>query len=205
MFIDNLPQPIKEEYEKIMSRFTDETRLQQFNNLRKFAEEQTQYLITPASTKYHMCCKHGLVLHSMSVTDTLFKLRDSLSNPQEINDSQIVLVGMFHDLGKVGESLNNPLYIENQPTERQKQYGYPATPPYLFSDKQKVYMEHSFRSIVHIMRYIYLYDEEVQAIMIHDGPEFEPNKTYNMKECKLALLLHYADKYSTLCLEVRNK
>ena len=123
MTINDLPQPILEEYNKIMSRFTDEQRLSAFNNLRKFAEEKTQYLTTPASTKYHMCCKHGLLLHSMSVTDTMFKLRDSLNLQDEISDSQLVLVAMFHDLGKVGESLNNPMYIENQPTEKQKQYG----------------------------------------------------------------------------------
>ena len=87
MSINDLPQPILEEYNKIMSRFTDEARLEQFNNLRKFAEEKTQYLVTPASTRYHMCCKHGLVLHSMSVTDTFFKI--SLSSYSKLTLSKI--------------------------------------------------------------------------------------------------------------------
>lgn len=204
MTINDLPQPILEEYNKIISKFTDEQRLPAFNNLRKFAEEKTQYLTTPASTKYHMCCKHGLLLHSMSVTDTMFKLRDSHNLQDEISDSQIVLVAMFHDLGKVGESLSNPMYIENQPTERQKQYGYPANPPYLFNQNIKTHLEHAHNSLYLITKFMSLSREEFQAILIHDGVGIDTNKVYNMKECKLAWLLHEADKTSTLFFEVRN-
>ena len=162
MSINDLPQPILEEYNKIMSRFTDEARLEQFNNLRKFVEEKTQYLVTPASTRYHMCCKHGLVLHSMSVTDTFFKIRDGLGLQNEISDSQIVLLGMFHDLGKVGASMNQPLYIVNEPTEKQKQYGYPANPPYLFN-KDILYLEHCDRSLYLITKFMSISAEEYQA------------------------------------------
>lgn len=203
MSINDLPQPILEEYNKIMSRFTDEARLEQFNNLRKFAEEKTQYLVTPASTRYHMCCKHGLVLHSMSVTDTFFKIRDGLGLQNEISDSQIVLLGMFHDLGKVGASMNQPLYIVNEPTEKQKQYGYPANPPYLFN-KDILYLEHCDRSLYLITKFMSISAEEYQAIRAHDGPNLVNNDSYKMQECKLATLLHYADEYSTKFLEVRN-
>lgn len=199
--LEQLPEAIRTEYLKLVSRFTDEKRLQQFNNLRMFAEEKTQFLTTPASTKYHMSCKHGLVLHSMSVADIMFKLRDLFSTPEEISDSQVILTAMFHDLGKVGASMSQPLYIPKEPTEKQKQYGYPANPPYEFN-QNILALDHAHRSIYLITKFMTLSQEEFQAIMIHDGPTV--NETYNMKECKLAWLLHMADKTSTLFYEVRN-
>lgn len=202
--LEQLPEAIRLEYEKLMARFTDPNRMEAFKNLRTFAEEKTQFLTTPASTKYHMSCKHGLLLHSMSVTDTLFSIRDALSSPEEISDSTVVLVAMFHDLGKVGASMNQPLYIPREPTEKQKQYGYPANPPYEFNTKI-LNMEHAHRSIYLITKFMSISQEEFQAIMIHDGVAMDANKSYNMKESKLALLLHYADKYSAMFLEMRNE
>lgn len=202
--LDELPQPIKEEYLKRMSMFTDETRLQSFNNLRLFAEERTQYLTTPASTKYHMSCKHGLILHSMSVLDKFIRLRDANELQSEISDSQAVLVCMFHDLGKVGESMSQPLYLPKEPTERQKQYGYGPSQPYEYNQNIKTYLDHADNSLYLITKFMTLSREEYQAIRIHDGVAVDNNKSYNMKECKLAWLLHEADKHSTLFLEIRN-
>ncbi|HXK45723.1 MAG TPA: phosphohydrolase, partial [bacterium] len=62
----------RELLEKVVIRKPE---LKEFVN---FLENETSWLISPASTKYHLNIEHGLLIHSVNVTDTMLMLKDVL-------------------------------------------------------------------------------------------------------------------------------
>ena len=169
-----------------------------FLSLMNYIESNTEYLTSPASTKYHLCTEGGLLEHSVSVCITMIKIKKVIA--PEISDEKCVIVSLLHDLGKVGYP-GNPQYLKNEPTERQKQYGYGPTIPYRYNDNI-VQMPHAHRSIYLILSNGFkLEPDECQAILAHDGQYVDDNKSYAHKEEKLTMLLHYADLWSCKFLE----
>ncbi|GFO96576.1 HD superfamily hydrolase, partial [groundwater metagenome] len=80
-------------------------------NVDKFIEvlhTQTTWLTSPASTKYHLNNEGGLLEHSIGVAETLMQLRAALA--PEISEESCVIVGLFHDIGKVGMP-GKPYYL----------------------------------------------------------------------------------------------
>ena len=177
-----------EKYEFLKGLVTSD-RKEKFLDLMKWLETETTYLTSPASTKYHLCREGGLLEHLVSVAATMIRLKKTLA--PEISDEQCVIVALLHDVGKVGLP-GCPQYLVNEPTERQKQYGYPASTPYRINE-DLVYMTHAHRSLYLICPRFDLLPEEAQAIVMHDGQYIEDNAAYKFKETKLSILLHYAD------------
>lgn len=169
----------------------------QFDNLINFMESETAWLTAPASTKYHLCKESGLLEHSVNVAETLLKIKSAIA--PHISDESCVIVALLHDLGKTGMP-GNPQYLENQPTERQKQYGYPASTPYRFNN-DLTYLSVPVRSIYLALKHIRLTEEEVQAIVYHDGQYVEDNRSCATNEEPLSLLLQYADSWSAFVTE----
>ena len=97
----------------------------------EFIETKTAWLTAPADTHFHLCREHGLLEHSVNVADTLLRIKDTVY--LLIEDESCVIVGLLHDLGKVGMP-GEPQYLKNEPTERQRQYGYRPTYPYRFNN-----------------------------------------------------------------------
>jgi hypothetical protein len=169
----------------------------QFDLLINFIENKTSWLSAPASTKYHLCCEGGLLEHSVNVAETMLKFKAAIA-PQ-ISDESCVIVALLHDLGKVGMP-GNPQYIINEPTDRQKQYGYPASTPYRFNN-DLTYLSVPVRSLYLALQHINLSEDEVQAIVYHDGQYVEDNRSVAAKEQPLTLLLQYADNWSGFIIE----
>lgn len=142
----------------------------------------------PASNKleYHNCFSGGLVDHSLRVYRNLRLLRDSFA--PEISDDSIILVSLFHDLGKVG-SVDEPYFI-------------PQTSAW-HKEKLGMYYEHNTKIgyLGTAQRSLRLFDQfnvpttedEYKAVLIHDGQYIPENKPYAHKEGMLGLLLHQAD------------
>ena len=63
-------------------------------------ETKTTWLTSPASTRFHLNEEKGLLKHSVAVAENLLKFRDFLA--PKISDESCVIVGLFHDVGKVG-------------------------------------------------------------------------------------------------------
>lgn len=143
----------------------------------------------------------GLLEHSVNVAETLLKIKGVLA--PEISDESCVIVALLHDLGKAGMP-GNPQYLKNEPTEKQKQYGYPASVPYRFNT-DLTYLSVPIRSIYLALPYISLTEEEVQAIVYHDGQYVDDNRSVAAKEEKLTLLLQYADNWSGFVMEKEKK
>ncbi|MCL2487079.1 MAG: HD domain-containing protein [Oscillospiraceae bacterium] len=187
---------VPERYAALKQKVTD--RKDCFDRLITCIEKETAWLTAPASTRFHLCREGGLLEHSINVAETLLKLKALLA--PEISDESCVIVGLLHDLGKAGVP-GTPQYLINEPTPRQKQYGYPATYPYRFNT-DLTYLSVPARSLYLILPYIPLTEAETQAILYHDGQYVEDNRSVAAKEERLTLLLQYADNWSGFAIEV---
>ena len=188
-----------ERYEALKSRVVK--RKDEFSALIDFMEKETDYLTSPASTRFHLCRKQGLLEHSVNVAETMLKFRDAIA--PEIDEESCIITALIHDLGKAGMP-GRPQYLENEPTPKQKQYGFPATIPYRINENL-VYLSVPVRSLYLALPHISLSESEVQAVMYHDGQYVDDNKSVATKETPLLLLLQYADTWSTFVIEKDTK
>ena len=172
-------------------------RKKEFEGLMSYIEGETSYMTAPASTKYHLCREQGLLEHSVNVAENLLKIKAVLA--PSISDESCVIVGLLHDLGKAGMP-GQPQYIKNEPSPKQKAYGYPASTPYRFN-KDLLYLSVPIRGLYLVASRFPLTEEEVQAIVYHDGQYVDDNRSVAAKEEKLTLLLQYADNWSGFIVE----
>ncbi|MCM8759158.1 MAG: HD domain-containing protein [Candidatus Omnitrophica bacterium] len=154
----------------------------------RFLEKETTWLTAPASTKYHLCFEHGLIIHSVNVALIMLKLKSTLI--PEISDESCVIVGLFHDVGKVGMP-HAPRYIKKDTS-------------YVYNENQ-VEMSVAARSLYLVSKFIPLTDEEAQAILYHDGQYIMENKHIAHKECALTLLVTFADTWAAAMEDGRLK
>jgi len=186
---------INERYEKLKGIIKG--RKVQFNELISFMENETAWLTSPASTKYHLCEEGGLLEHSVNVAETMIKIKSAIA--PDISDESCVIVALLHDLGKAGMP-GRPQYLTNEPSEKQKKHGYKPDYPYRFNS-ELTYLSVPVRSIYLAMKYIDLTEDEVQAIVYHDGQYVEDNASVATHEEPLTLLLQYADSWSGFVIE----
>jgi len=172
-------------------------RSKEWDSLMSFLEDNTSWLTTPASTRFHLCRKNGLLEHSINVAETMLKLKGMLA--PEISDESCVIAALLHDLGKAGMP-GNPQYIPNEPSPKQRAVGYPASKPYNFNN-DLVYMSVPVRSLYLAGARFPFTEEEAQAIIYHDGQYVEGNSCVATHEEKLTLLLQYADNWSGFVVE----
>ena len=190
---------VTERYEALKSRVIK--RKAEFDSLINFMEKETDYLSSPASTRFHLCRKQGLLEHSVNVAETMLKFREAVA--PDIDEESCIITALIHDLGKAGMP-GKPQYLENEPTPKQKQYGFPATIPYRIND-ELVYLSVPVRSLYLSLPHITLSESEVHAVMYHDGQYVDDNKSVATKETPLLLLLQYADTWSTFVIEKDTK
>lgn len=188
-----------ERYQALKSLVID--RKEQFDRLIHFMESETSWMNAPASTKHHLCREGGLLEHSVNVAETMLKIKAAIA--PEISDESCAIVALLHDLGKVGMP-GRPQYLVNEPSEKQKKYGYKPDYPYRFNS-ELTYLSVPIRSIYLALQYISLTEEEVQAIVYHDGQYVEDNRSCATHEEPLTLLLQYADSWSGFVIEKEKK
>lgn len=186
---------IKNRYEALKALVVG--RKSQFERLIAFMENETTWLTSPASTKYHLCIEGGLLEHSVNVAESMLKIREALA--PEISEESCVIVSLIHDLGKVGMP-GNPQYLISEPSEKQLKYGYKPDAPYRFN-KDLIYLSVPIRSLFLASKYIDLTEQEVQAVVYHDGQYVEDNRSVAKNEEPLTLLLQYADSWSGFVVE----
>ncbi|MDR2599306.1 MAG: HD domain-containing protein [Oscillospiraceae bacterium] len=186
---------LKKRYEALKAKVIH--RADEFANLIEFIETKTAWLTAPASTRFHLCRENGLLEHSVNVVETLLRLKETLY--PIIDDESCVIVGLLHDLGKAGTP-EGAQYLKNEPTPRQKQYGYGPTYPYSYN-KNLTYLSVPIRSLYLALPFIDLTEEEAQAIAYHDGQYVEDNRSVASNERPLTLLLHYADNWCGFVIE----
>ncbi len=152
----------------------------EFNDFINFLETETTWLISPASTKYHLAVQKGLVIHSVGVAYNLMEIKKVML-PQ-LDDEVCIIIGLFHDVGKLGMP-HKPLYLNNESG------GYQYNP-------DSVSMGLAVRSLYLVSKFLKLTEDEAQAIAYHDGQYIEENKIVAHRESPLTLLVHYADYWT---------
>ena len=160
-------------------------RKEPFERFVAMLENETTWLTSPASTRFHLAEERGLLKHSVGVAETLLQFRGFLA--PKISEESCVIVGLFHDVGKLGAP-GKPYYLPNDNTWIVKNRGirYKTNP-------EVVTMGLAVRSLYLISQYISLSETEAQAIAYHDGQYIDDNKVVAHKEEPLTLLLHWAD------------
>ncbi len=141
----------------------------------------------PASTKHHGAEPGGLAQHSINVFQRLaFIAAEAIKPPQIFNTETLAIVALLHDLCKIDA------YKEAQEGSN-KRYDITRNFP----------AGHGEKSVILIMRFMYLTDEEILAIRWHMGQYdfYAKGGGYDLDnafhQCKLAVMLHLADMMAT--------
>jgi hypothetical protein len=173
-------------YEKLKQKVMK--RKDSFDRFLAFLESETTWLTSPASTRYHLAEEQGLLKHSVGVTETLLRFRETLA--PAITEESCVIVGLLHDVGKLGMP-GKPLYLPNDNEWMVKNRGirYKINP-------DVVAMGLAVRSLYMVTQCIPLSEAEAQAIAYHDGQYIDDNKIVAHKEEPLTLLVHWADYWT---------
>jgi hypothetical protein len=147
-----------------------------------------RYYSAPASTKFHLSCTGGLLIHSVQVTDlaiTIASERFPL-----LDAAKVMLAGLLHDIGKCGLLQNGVLterYILNPepyPTWPKQQKWWA---PYLYEDSKPMFNVRDL-SALYAAQWGLPWDV-VQAILCHDGLWCDANKDCLKSEPMDPLLL----------------
>jgi hypothetical protein len=173
---------LETEYNDLKAKVVE--RKKDFDAFISFLEKETTWLTAPASIRYHLSEEKGLLKHSVGVTKTLLRLRELLA--PELSEESCVIVGLFHDAGKVG-SPDAPRYLKKGDK--------------FIYNKDQVEMQIANRSLYLVSKYMPLSDEEAQAILYHDGQYIAENRFIAHKECPLTLLLTFADTWTAAVIE----
>lgn len=193
-----------------MARLTQEAALTKYEHIKQFLfdsaelcedqknglralfdhlDKETNWLLAPASTRFHNSFDGGLLQHSINVVNAALQIKKSLA--PDLSDASIIIIALLHDCGK------HNAYKRKDPTPRQQQFGYPGS---IGVNEDIPYMEHEDRSLVTIMRYYpYLTDEEFCAIAQHNEPWL--TTTSQFKPNRYMTILQNADYWSCMYLD----
>lgn len=173
---------------------------QQIGDLVTFLCERTQWLTTPASTKYHLCCVGGLVMHSVAVTETALKLRDCLM--PEIPKDSVILCAMLHDAGKIYSRVGDdgkivPRYVPNvlKTTGQLSE-----SKPFDYNDGGNE-IPLTIKDLMIPLKFVDMSDAEMQALLYADGMFVDVNKDLAHNEAPLSLIIHWSDYYEGHVME----
>lgn len=151
-----------------------------------------EFFLAPASTRedYHHAFPGGLALHSLGVVRNLKRICEALAKDR-FPAPTLIFVGLFHDLGKVGDGVT-PNYVPN-PNEYGRRRGF------IYEiDRACQYAPSAERGLYLLQKHgIELSFEEWAAIRVSDGQYAEENRPYAMREPDLGVLLHMADLWTT--------
>jgi hypothetical protein len=185
-----IPSEVSGRYEALKQKVA--VRQAEFRKFIGFLEGETSWLTSPASTRYHMNVEGGLLMHSVGVTETALKLRYLLA--PDLGEESVVITALFHDVGKVGGA-GKAYYLPNDNLWEVRNRGraYKVNP-------EVIAMNSAVRGLCLVSRFIPLSEEEAQAIVAHDG--LYPvnggvvNLEYHQAECRLLMLVQFADKWT---------
>ncbi|ANU48490.1 hypothetical protein ADH76_10135 [Enterocloster clostridioformis] len=158
--------------------------------------ESNGFYEAPASTKHHGAFPGGLAAHSVNVFERLAWIAAEEAKKTETFDvEQLAVVSLLHDICKMDAyKLADKWEIdENGKWQQIQRYTY----------TKKFPIGHGEKSVILILRFMELTEEEMLAIRWHMGPYdfyakgggYDLNNAF--KQCKLAVMLHLADMMAT--------
>jgi len=186
---------VHEAYKDLFETLTSYRR-ERIERLLTWLEKTVMWHTLPASVRYHENKSGGLVRHSVRVLKTMLILRDALYPDKSctIPDESFFIVGLFHDLGKIGGFEDGPVprYSKTTKVGAKREFNY---------NQDLLHIEYQVRSIYVLARFLPLTESEQQAIHAHDGQYIVQNQGYQHKETVLTTLVQMADFWSGHVLE----
>lgn len=157
----------------------------------------TDFFTAPASTRYHCACPNGLVMHSLSVYDTMM---DKHFDPGEDSAESFALCALLHDLCKAQFYKISSRNVKNDQTGQWEKKAF-------YQVEDQFPYGHGEKSVYLIERFIRLKPAEATAIRWHmggfdeacRGGSFAISLAY--EKYPLAVKLHLADLESTYLRE----
>lgn len=178
----------KDNVDELYSQLKDSVikRKTEFDHFIDFLENRTSWLTSPADTTGPLACEKGLLIRSVGVTKQILRIKDTIM-PQ-LDEESAIIMGLFHDVGKVGVE-GKPLYILEEKSPAPTALGLSlssrvasstsSTPTYQVNNKL-ARMDVGIRSLFLVSQYMLLSEDEAQAISYAAAPEalngkFTPN------------------------------
>ena len=156
--------------------------------------EKTDFFDAPASTRYHCACEHGLVMHSVSVFNTMVEKH---FDEEEDSLESFAICALLHDLCKAQFYKISSRNVKNEETGKWEKV------PYYSIDDMFPY-GHGEKSVFLIERKMRLKLDEAMAIRWHMG-EFGDKNSNTISQAyekyPLAVKLHLVDLESTYLRE----
>jgi hypothetical protein len=179
--------------DQIMNLLSNVNR-QGMGKLITYLEQDTDFFIAPASTRFHGNYMGGLAEHSLNVYE-LFKKKNEQYD-FGLSDDSVIIVSLLHDLCKAN------YYVES--TRNVKKDGKWVQVPYYTVEDQTPF-GHGEKSVILLQQFIRLSKEEVALIRWHMGG-YEPKENYNYVSAawnmyKAGVALHTADLEASYILE----
>lgn len=209
------------EREKMVKRFEDEMAKVKRPGADKLMEyiRKSDFYTAPASTKYHLACEGGLLLHSLNVLDALrnvlFVSKHDVLEPEKDSvleweyriagkqvatfpDESVTIAALLHDICKTyfyGTSTRN---VKNEKTGK-----WEKAPYYTVEDRMP--LGHGAKSAMIIKQYMELESMEMYAIWHHMGftGDFENDTCVGaaIRKYPLVLALQTADMMASKIME----
>ncbi len=156
--------------------------------------QNTDFFTAPASTKYHCACENGLVMHSVSVFNTMME-----KHFEEGVDSveSFAICALLHDVCKAEFYKISTRNVKNELTGQWEKQPF-------YSIEDKFPFGHGEKSVFLIERFMRLHLDEAMAIRWHMG-SFDDSQGFTLSQAyekyPLAVKLHLADMESTYLRE----
>ena len=162
----------------------------------------------PASTKFHLNCKGGLLEHSMSVYKVACALREAMISlkpelAEKLPKESIIIATLLHDTCKA------EIYKLEQKWRKDAQNKWESYEAYGV-DYTEFPLGHGEKSVIRLLQWgLQMTDDEIIAIRWHmqawdlpfQSPEAKANYTSAGAKCPLLELIQSADGMSTKLLE----
>lgn len=156
--------------------------------------QKTDFFTAPASTKFHCACESGLVMHSVSVFNTLIEKH---YDENADNIESFAICALLHDLCKAQFYKVSTRNVKNDQTGQWEKVPYYAV-------EDSFPYGHGEKSVFLIERFMRLRIDEAMAIRWHMGG-FEDSGGFTIglayEKYPLAVKLHLADLESTYLRE----
>lgn len=177
-------------YRETFIELVKQTRRDGVIDLLSYLDNETDFFIAPASTRFHGASPQGLVKHSLQVYYNLLTFKCL----RDYSTDQLKIVGLFHDLCKANFYKSIMRNVKNEKTGKWEQI-----PSYTVSE-QFPFGGHGSKSVFILSRFIKLSDEEAAAINCHmggwDSTNYH-NPSTAFEKYPLAICLHMADLMAT--------
>ena len=148
----------------------------EFDHFIDFLENRTSWLTAPADTEGALACEKGLLIRSVAVTKQLLRIKDTIM-PQ-LDEESAIIIGLFHDVGKVGVEGKPYFLVEEHLASSSSALGLSfssriSTPGASSSNSYSINpklvgMDVGVRSLYLVSQYMLVSEDEAQAISYAD-------------------------------------